>query len=158
MKHPAAGRTRGDSSHPSAEGATTTTGVANEAEEASDSVRTSTTPTPETAQSRQAPPRSAQPQSEHPATDDHPLSEVAAIAMAKDLVERDPKAALKVLDDLRRNHPRGYFVEERQALTVLALAGAGQTAAARQQAQAFLRVFPNGPFSDRVRAVLRTEN
>jgi hypothetical protein len=78
--------------------------------------------------------------------------------MAKDLLERDPNGALQVLDDLRRNHPRGYFVEERQALTVLALAGAGQTATARREAQAFLRLFPNGPFSDRVRAVLRTEN
>jgi hypothetical protein len=160
-KHPALGRAHGDSSHPSVERASTI-GVASEAGSASDAVRTSTAPTTpttsETARSRQAPPPIAQPEVERPAAADHPLSEVAAIAMAKELVERDPEAALKVLDDLRRNHPRGYFVEERQALTVLALAGAGQTAAARQQAQSFLRLFPNGPFSDRVRAVLRTDN
>jgi hypothetical protein len=155
-KHPGVGRGRSDSSHPSAESAATA-GIANEAEEGSDSVGASTPPAAERAPSRQSLLQSAQPQAERPAPVDHPLSEVAAIAMAKDLVERDPKAALKVLNDLRRNHPRGYFVEERQALTVLALAGAGQTAAAQQEAQAFLRVFPNGPFSDRVRAVLRTE-
>jgi hypothetical protein len=82
------------------------------------------------------------------------LSELRAVAEARNLLDRDPQAALGVLDKLRRDVPRGYFVEERQALTVLALAGAGQTGAARQQAAAFLRVFPNGPFSDRVRAVL----
>jgi hypothetical protein len=86
------------------------------------------------------------------------LSELRAVAEARNLLDRDPQAALGVLDKLRRDVPRGYFVEERQALTVLALAGAGQTGAARQQAAAFLRVFPNGPFSDRVRAVLPASN
>jgi hypothetical protein len=86
------------------------------------------------------------------------LSELRAVAVARNLLDRDPQAALGVLDKLRRDVPRGYFVEERQALTVLALAGAGQTGAARQQAAAFLRVFPNGPFSDRVRAVLPASN
>ena len=163
-KHPAAGRARSDSSRPSTESVATTS-VANEAKATSDTLGTptalTTLATSEPAQSRQAQSRSAQSaqqEAERPAAVDHPLTEVAAIAMAKDLVERDPEAALKVLDDLRRNHPMGYFVEERQALTVLALAGAGRTAAARQQAQAFLRAFPNGPFSDRIRAVLRNEN
>jgi len=86
------------------------------------------------------------------------LTELRAVAEARNLLDRDPQAALGVLDKLRRDVPRGYFVEERQALTVLALAGAGQTGAARQQAAAFLRVFPNGPFSDRVRAVLPVSN
>jgi hypothetical protein len=86
------------------------------------------------------------------------LGELRAVAVARNLLDRDPQAALGVLDKLRRDVPRGYFVEERQALTVLALAGTGQTGAARQQAAAFLRVFPNGPFSDRVRAVLPASN
>jgi len=69
-------------------------------------------------------------------------------------VARDPAAALGVLDRLRKDHPHGYFVEEREALTVLALAGDGQKALAQQQASAFLRVFPNGPYSEQVREVL----
>jgi len=96
------------------------------------------------------PPRQAE------ATDS--LSELRAIAVARNLLDRDPEAALGVIDKLRRDYPRGYFVEEREALAVLALARAGQTGAARQQAAAFLRVFPNGPFSDRVRAVLPASN
>jgi hypothetical protein len=83
------------------------------------------------------------------------LSELRAIAVARNLVDRDPEAALAALDKVRHDFPRGYFVEERQALTVLALSGAGRTSAARDQAAAFLRAHPDGPFSDRVRAILR---
>jgi hypothetical protein len=82
------------------------------------------------------------------------LSELRALAVTRNLVDRDPEAALTALDRMRRDYPHGYFVEERQALTVLALAGAGHTSAAHQQATSFLRLYPNGPFSDRVRAVL----
>ena len=81
------------------------------------------------------------------------LSEVRTVALARSLVERDPDAALELLEKTRREHPTGYFVEERQALTVLALSRAGRQSAAREQAAAFLRSYPNGPFSDRVRAV-----
>jgi hypothetical protein len=136
-----------------------TAGVAGAAtQEATDAVHaqpaavTSAGPTPPgIARARETePPRQAE------VTDS--LSELRAVAVARNLLDRDPQAALGVLDKLRRDVPRGYFVEERQALTVLALAGAGQTGAARQQAAAFLRVFPNGPFSDRVRAVLPASN
>jgi hypothetical protein len=82
------------------------------------------------------------------------LSELRALAVARGLVDRDPEAALVALDGMRHDYPRGYFVEERRALTVLALAGAGRSSAAHEQAAAFLRAFPNGPFSERVRAVL----
>ena len=103
-------------------------------------------------------PRTQETVAPRPAEATDSLGELRGIAMARSLLDRDPEAALGVLEKLRREHPRGYFVEERQALTVLALAGAGQAAAARQQAAAFLRVFPNGSFSDRVRAVLRASN
>jgi hypothetical protein len=82
-----------------------------------------------------------------------PLSEIRAVALARDLVETDPQAALALLDQTQREHPTGYFVEERQALTVMALVRAGRQATARQQGAAFLRAYPNGPFSDRVRSV-----
>ncbi|HEX3769341.1 MAG TPA: hypothetical protein VHV30_00685 [Polyangiaceae bacterium] len=82
-----------------------------------------------------------------------PLTEIRGIALARTLVVRDPQAALDVLDKVGRDYPRGYFVEERQALTVLALARLGRQSAARDQAAAFLRAYPNGPFSDQIRAV-----
>jgi hypothetical protein len=99
-------------------------------------------------------PRAAEPPpSAPPSARPELLSEVRAVALARSLVERDPDAALDLLDKLRRQRPTGYFLEERQALTVLALSRAGHQNAARQQAAAFLRAYPNGPFSDRVRAV-----
>jgi hypothetical protein len=81
------------------------------------------------------------------------LGELRLIAVARNLIERDPDAALSALDRIRRSYPNGYFVEERQALTVIALARSNQTPAARQQAASFLRTYPNGPFSDRIRAI-----
>jgi hypothetical protein len=155
---PVGGNLRDSALRSSAESAATA-GVAGAAvQEATDAVHaqptavTSAGPTPPgPARARETvPPRQAE------VTDS--LSELRAVAEARNLLDRDPQAALGVLDKLRRDIPRGYFVEERQALTVLALAGAGQTGAARQQAAAFLRVFPNGPFSDRVRAVLPASN
>jgi hypothetical protein len=80
-----------------------------------------------------------------------PLSEIRAVALAGGLVDRDPEAALALLEKTGRAYPNGYFLEERQALTVLALDGAGHHSAARQAAQVFLRTYPNGPFSDRIR-------
>jgi hypothetical protein len=82
-----------------------------------------------------------------------PLTEIRGIALARSLLARDPQAALDVLEKVRRDYPRGYFVEERQALTVLALARVGRPSDARDQGAAFLRAYPNGPFSDQVRAV-----
>jgi hypothetical protein len=86
-----------------------------------------------------------------PASDS--VSEIRGVALARNLVDSDPEAALNLLEKVRRDHPNGYFVEERQALTVIALARLGRESAVRQQAAAFLRAYPNGPFSDRVRSV-----
>jgi hypothetical protein len=108
---------------------------------------------PSAAASAQPAPQIAQPPQPLPQKPAELLNEVRAVALARSLVERDPDAALELLDKTRREHPSGYFVEERQALTVLALVRSGRQAAAREQAAAFLRTYPNGPFSDRVRAV-----
>jgi hypothetical protein len=107
-----------------------------------------------TAKTTPEPPRADAPSEPQPSDSARPLGELQGIAIARDLVARDPSASLAVLDRLRREHPNGYFVEEREALTVLALAGDGQQAAARQRASAFLHVFPNGPFSEQVREIL----
>ena len=81
------------------------------------------------------------------------MSEIRAVAMARSLVERDPAAALDLLAKAHHAYPTGYFLEEREALTVIALARAGRAAEARRAATSFLRAYPNGPYSDRVRAV-----
>jgi len=100
-----------------------------------------------------AAPPSAAPPPAPPAAASDSVSEIRGVALARSLVVSDPEATLNLLDKVRHDHPNGYFVEERQALTVIALARLGKQVAARQQAAAFLRAYPNGPFSDRVRSV-----
>jgi hypothetical protein len=80
------------------------------------------------------------------------LRELAAIARARSLVERDPEAALRLLERQRQEFPQPMFAEERAALAVIALGRAGRRALVREQAAVFLRRYPNGPFSDAVRA------
>lgn len=78
------------------------------------------------------------------------------IEVARAAVARGNSAA--ALDALRRHaqqFPRGRLSEEREALRVLALASAGQSAAARHRAAAFHRSHPNsvfGPAVDRALA------
>jgi hypothetical protein len=80
-----------------------------------------------------------------------PRAELRAIAQAKAMGERDPRAALVLLEQIRIRFAEGYFVEEREALTILALARSGQLALAREKAGTFLALYSNGPHSDRVR-------
>ena len=77
-----------------------------------------------------------------------------SIARAKSLIAGNPAAAVAELEKLRREHPNGFFVEERRALTVLALARAGNRTGAHDQGRAFLKRYPNGPFTDKVRAAI----
>jgi hypothetical protein len=68
--------------------------------------------------------------------------------------ERDPKAALRLLTQMGTDFPQGYFLEEREALTILALVRAGQSERAQRQARAFLERYPNGTYADRVRKAM----
>lgn len=83
------------------------------------------------------------------------INELRGIATARALIERDPAAALVILQRLSRAHPQGYFVEERAALTVLALAGKEDEEEARRHAARFLKTYPTSPFADRVRNAVR---
>lgn len=79
--------------------------------------------------------------------------EVRETARARRWVGSDPVRALQVLRALDTEVPGGFFAEERQALTVLALIGAGDPKGARR-ANEFLKRHPGGPFSARVRRAL----
>jgi hypothetical protein len=81
------------------------------------------------------------------------VREMQGIVRARSLLQTDPAAALVALDAVRRAYPRGFFVEERRALTIFALRRAGNLSAAKAQAASFLKRYPDGPFTDKVRAV-----
>jgi hypothetical protein len=63
----------------------------------------------------------------------------------------DARGALVKLDDLRGRFPNGRLAEEREALTIEALADAGQTARASDLAAAFVRTHPLSPLANRIR-------
>jgi hypothetical protein len=67
------------------------------------------------------------------------------------LARQQPHAAVELLERLARLHPRGYFVEEREALYVIALVEDGQQERASPLAAAFLRKHPASPLADGVR-------
>jgi hypothetical protein len=84
----------------------------------------------------------------------HAGDELHDIARARAWLRSDPQAALDLLNRVGREHPHGYFVEERLALTILALAATGQHDLAESRAANFLRAYPKSPFADRVRAAV----
>jgi hypothetical protein len=81
------------------------------------------------------------------------IDELRAIAQARRLLSREPQAALALLERLTRAHPKGYFVEEREALRVLALSAAGRNDQAERYAESFLLAYPHSPFADRIRTI-----
>ena len=86
---------------------------------------------------------------------DQTLEEVRALARARSLLDRDPAAALRQLAEIRQRFAAGYFLEERRALEIIGLVRTGRAAPAREHAGAFLRDYPNGPFTDEIRALTR---
>lgn len=54
--------------------------------------------------------------------------------------------ALELLDQMRSRFPRGALGQEREALTIEALAKSGQSAAAGRRADAFVRNHPHSPY------------
>jgi outer membrane protein assembly factor BamD (BamD/ComL family) len=75
----------------------------------------------------------------------------AVLAARAALRSGNPEAALRELSDARASFPRGALVQEREALTIEALARTGQSGAASARAQAFLHRFPRSPHGDDVR-------
>jgi hypothetical protein len=78
----------------------------------------------------------------------------AVLAVRNALVSGDAALALRLLDRARVDFPNGALAEDREALTVRALATGGQKEAARSRGESFLRAFPKSPYAAEVRAIL----
>lgn len=72
------------------------------------------------------------------------------------LAEGDVGGALGALQQHRRRFEKGMFVEERDALTIMALAKRGRNEQAAAQAERFNRRYPNSLFRGAIRAALRS--
>jgi hypothetical protein len=72
---------------------------------------------------------------------------------------REPHKALLLLDRFEQSFPRAALGPEASVLRLEALVGSGQLESARRLSQRLLRNQPEGPYADRVRALLaRAEN
>ena len=75
----------------------------------------------------------------------------------KAFADQDYRAALAGVSEHRRRFPRGQLREERDALQVLSLAGAGHTDEARQASAVFGERFPGSILSPRIRRAVGTD-
>jgi hypothetical protein len=77
--------------------------------------------------------------------DDSVRREIEQLAQIRALLPVDPNAAFALAERSAREFPYGALREEREALTVLALARLGERARAREAARAFLARYPQSP-------------
>lgn len=116
----------------------------------------------ETAAADTAPRRAGRSQARHvaadpPRGDDAPadpvLEELMLIQQIKDALDADrPAAALAAIDAHARKFARGSLAEEREALRVVALCGAGEVARGERAQRTFLNAYPRSAYRERVRA------
>ncbi|HEX5098623.1 MAG TPA: hypothetical protein VFV94_03955, partial [Polyangiaceae bacterium] len=83
-------------------------------------------------------------------------AESRKVATARSLLRSgQPRAALLVLDEARRDFPNGELTQEREALAIEALRALGSTTEARRRAEAFLARYPASPHATLVRRALQ---
>ena len=78
---------------------------------------------------------------------------VAVLEARAALRSGDATRSLALLEQARTRFPRGALGQEREALTIQALAQSGERAAARRRAEAFLHAHPTSPYVADVRMV-----
>jgi outer membrane protein assembly factor BamD (BamD/ComL family) len=80
------------------------------------------------------------------------------VAEARAALRRgDASAALAQLEQIRTRFPAGGLVQEREALTIEALARSGRRADASARAAAFLRAYPTSVHSQRVQGYIQDD-
>lgn len=129
-------------------------------------------PTPEAAsapesEDRPVPPRVKRPRKRKPRPTPEVKGGVAPAGPRQDLVAeaallegarreagRDPRRALKALDQHLRRYPEGALAAEREVLAIEVLGRLGRNEAQRRRAERFLVRFAHSPYIDRVRRAL----
>lgn len=86
--------------------------------------------------------------------DDALREELAQIREIRTLLDRSPTAALALAERGQQRFSNGHLVEEREALSVIALARLGRRQDARARAAAFVSRYPKSALVDRIHAEL----
>jgi len=82
--------------------------------------------------------------------------EMRMLAVAQRVLHSDPSRALRLARQGEREFPDTMFTQERRHVLLLALIELGRMDEARRLAGPYLKQYPKGPFSDRVRRALAT--
>ena len=100
---------------------------------------------------REAPPVST---SREPSTSKSALRDEssAVLEIRRTLRTGDASGALRLLEQARQRFPKGALSQEREALSIEALAKSGAKAAAARRAQAFLHAYPKSPYASDVQS------
>ena len=93
------------------------------------------------------------PEPSAPTGDD--MLELQQVASAERLLSTDPARALSLVRSVEARFPAGFVREERRYVEIAALTKLGRIAEARGLAEPFLRDYPDGAFSRRVRNGMR---
>jgi hypothetical protein len=83
------------------------------------------------------------------------VTELELIAKAERVLRSKPAEALRILEQHARLFPVGHLGQEREVLTIEALARSGQGERARARAAYFPQTYPNSPHAPRVARTLR---
>ncbi|UJR86207.1 hypothetical protein [Sandaracinus amylolyticus] len=90
-----------------------------------------------------------------PSDEDALAAEMRELAEARRSLASDPAHALAILERGRREHgARSLFAEEREALSVLALAALDRDTEATRRGERFLSAHPESPHAERVRRAI----
>jgi hypothetical protein len=90
-----------------------------------------------------------------PVVDDARLErEMGMLAVAQRVLKTDPERALRLARQGEQEFAGSMFTQERQQVLLLALIELGRIGEAKRLALPYLKRYPNGPFSDRLRSAL----
>jgi hypothetical protein len=83
--------------------------------------------------------------------------EVRHLGELRRLAASNPSAAVRMADEGHVRFKSGMLYQEREAVAITSLAGAGRQSEAQTRAKRFLQVFPNSPFAEQVRGATGAE-
>ena len=95
-----------------------------------------------------------QPSPDPDVASDHLEREMRMLKVAQAVLLSNPERALRLTQQGEREFGGSLFAQERQHLLILSLVQLGRMDSAKRHAADYLRRYPHGPFSDRVRKAL----
>ena len=125
--------------------------AAREAAEPEPSARTTPKPAPATARPHPKPQAAATPTESR---DDLLQREVQQLRQIRQLVGASPSQALALANEGHTTFKGGVLYQEREALALQALSALGRRSELEARGERYLRAFPKGSFSSRVRQLL----